>query len=377
MAGRPKGLKNRRKKSEIENSTDNNSKPFLQCCMCGIEINDIKKQTYGSHSNMWACYGKIIYCKKCVEIVYNQLLERFSYDTDKSMYYFCMLFDYPYIQLLFDSSKKYSEEYTQIKPYQRYLTVYNSLCKQNKYPKCFLDGENALIYKTKEDEIVEQKRVRMSQDDKANQKDIVKMLGYDPFENDPDTDKKFLYNKLITFLDEDTVEDSFKVPVVIEIVKGFGHLEKINQAINLEHEMGQNADEEKINRLSLIRARSLKSILDLAKENGISINHKHEKSSGSGTLSGILKELKNKKFTEADVNLFDIETSEGIRQVNDISNQSIVNQLKLDENSYTEMLVDQRKMIQDLDSKLMESEEENRILKIKISELEKQGGNKK
>jgi hypothetical protein len=119
---------------------------------------------------------------------------------------------------------------------------------------------------------------------------------------------------------------------------------------------------------SLIEAKDklYKSALALAKDNGISVNHNNNKSKGSGTLTGTIKKLQEIGLSEAMINLFDIETSEGIRQVANMSNENIRKQIIFDENDYSDMLADQRKIIEDMDKKLITLEEENRLLKIKI-----------
>lgn len=70
------------------------------------------------------------------------------------------------------------------------------------------------------------------------------------------------------------------------------------------------------------------------------------------------------------VNLFDINTSDAMKQVADLSNKSIMEQLNFDANDYTEMIKDQREMIRNTKSKLDTVQEENRLLKNKISSLE-------
>jgi hypothetical protein len=70
------------------------------------------------------------------------------------------------------------------------------------------------------------------------------------------------------------------------------------------------------------------------------------------------------------INLFDIETSDGIRQVADISNENIRKQIMFDENDYSDMLASQRKLIEDMDKKLILAEEDNRLLKIKLKYYE-------
>jgi hypothetical protein len=203
--------------------------------------------------------------------------------------------------------------------------------------------------------------------------DVLRMLGYDPFEHESNEDKKHLYSRLVDFLDESTLEDGFKLQAVIEIVKGFNQIDKINQAIT---NITNNADKLATNPggiSSLITAKKniLDSLMKLAAENGISVKHNTQKSKGAGTLTGIIKTLQEKGFEEGEVNLFDIETSQGIRQVSDLSNKSIVAQLQFDENDYTSMLMEQREIIQELDNKVMKLEEENRLLKKEIIKYRK------
>lgn len=206
--------------------------------------------------------------------------------------------------------------------------------------------------------------------------DVLRMLGYDPFEYENNEDKKHLYNRLVDFLDESTLEDGFKLQAVIEIVKGFNQIDKINQAItNITNDINNlSTNSGGIKSLIASKKDILASLIKLAEENGISVKHNTQKSKGAGTLSGIIKTLQEKGFEEAEVNLFDIETAQGIRQLADLSNQSIVNQLQFDENDYTGMIIEQREMIQELDAKVMKLEEENRLLKKEIIKYQKLEG---
>ena len=68
--------------------------------------------------------------------------------------------------------------------------------------------------------------------------------------------------------------------------------------------------------------------------------------------------------------MFDIRTSECMKQIADLSNQSIMEQLTLDANDYAEMLKEQRELIGKLQSESDELSEENRMLKNKVIDLE-------
>lgn len=209
--------------------------------------------------------------------------------------------------------------------------------------------------------------------DNRSKDDVLRLLGYDPFEYETQEDKKQLYNALVDMLDESTLEDGFKLQASIEIVKGFNQIDKINRAIsNITSDVGKLATNSGgIKSLIGSKKDILASLIKLAEENGISVKHNNQKSKGAGTLSGIIKTLQEKGFEEGEVNLFDIETAQGIRQVADLSNQSIVAQLQFDENDYTSMLMEQREIIQELDSKVTKLEEENRLLKKEIIKYRK------
>jgi hypothetical protein len=207
-----------------------------------------------------------------------------------------------------------------------------------------------------------------------NKEDVLRMLGYDPFEFEVAADKRHLFNKLVDFLDESTLEDSFKLPAVIEIVKTFNQIDKINSALSLLASDTKTVTNNVGGIKSLIDAKEkmLKSVLALAKDNGISVNHNNNKSKGAGTLSGIIKQLQEKGIGTSEINIYNVETCEGMRQVANISNRSIMEQLMLNENDYTEMIKDQRDMILNLTEKTESLEEENRLLKVrlKFSEIE-------
>jgi len=83
-----------------------------------------------------------------------------------------------------------------------------------------------------------------------------------------------------------------------------------------------------------------------------------------------MKEMAEHGFSEIEVNLFDIKTSEAFKQIDEISNTNISNQLTLDNNEYTDIIKEQRELIQKYDNELEYLKEENRILKNKIIDLE-------
>ncbi len=169
----------------------------------------------------------------------------------------------------------------------------------------------------------------------TNRKDIIKAIGYDPFESYPnEEDKPMLYGSLISFIDEETKNDGMKMRAVIQIVKTFNQIEKINNQldcyVNDKSELYNNIGN--LDKLAAIVDKFIRSANALAKDNGISVNHNNNKSKGANTLSGKIKQLNEIGFRDAKINTFDIATCEGMRQVAELSEEARHKQIGYDDN---------------------------------------------
>lgn len=337
----------------------------IKCTCCGDE-KVIERNYYKSNSMIYKGLpdGRIGICKDCIFNIYNFYLEKNNGDSRIATYLTCRKLDIVYIENVYTAALNESTNKGTFL-YGIFVKNINSL---NQYSNYTFDESDEFYNKTEiEEEFSENSSSSITLNDKRNEEDVLRILGYDPFESENPDDKKYLYNRLIDFLDESTLEDSFKLPTVIEIVKSFNQIDKINSALAVITSdikaVANNVGGVK----SLMDAKDkmLRAVLALAKDNGISVNHNNNKSKGAGTLSGIIKQLQEKGFTESDINLFDIETIGGIKQVAEISNESILKQLMFDENDYTEMIKEQRTLIEEFRSKCEKLEEELRLLKIR------------
>ena len=187
-----------------------------------------------------------------------------------------------------------------------------------------------------------------------NKKDAIRLLGYDPFENESLSEQPFLYATLIGYLDaaEEANDDRMRLSSIIEIVKGFNHIEKMNDIIarlmddsaHIESNIGT------IKNLEETKSKITASVLKLAADNGISLKHSVNSTKGENTWTGKIRKMKEMNLRDAEVNLYDAEYSAGLSQVADISNASILKQIMLDENdsadtvSYTHLDVYKRQV---------------------------------
>ena len=214
--------------------------------------------------------------------------------------------------------------------------------------------------------------VKWTKKDKQNMKYVISVVGYDPFEdlNLSEYDKKYCFNILAGYCDAEGIsEDGHKIQCVIQLTNLYCQCRKIDESINLE--LSKNdVDETKISKLTSSKSSILSSIATIAKDNNIASNYNKNSGQGKNTLSAKMKEIVADGFENMKVNLFDIDTSACMKQIADLSNQSIMEQLTFDSNEYTEMIKEQREMLIKLQNENERLEEENRILKNKVEDLE-------
>lgn len=214
--------------------------------------------------------------------------------------------------------------------------------------------------------------VKWTKEDKQNMKYIISKLGYDPFEDVglDEFDRKYCFNLLSGYFDTPGIlEDGHKKQCVIEITMSYCQCRKITDELNTE--LGKaDSNEKRITSLTNAKSSLLSSIATIAKDNNISSNYNKNSNQGQDSISSMMKEMEKNGFQEIQVNLFDIKTSEAFRQIDDISNQNISNQLTLDSNEYSEIVKEQRDLIKNLESEVGQLKEENRNLKNQITDLE-------
>lgn len=195
-----------------------------------------------------------------------------------------------------------------------------------------------------------------------NRKDVIRLLGYDPFEGEKLEDQPLLYSQLIGYLDlGGDNEDMMRISSAITIVRGFLQQTKIDDKI-AKAMLNTNTNTSELKQLLDAKKNLSATISQLAEQSCLSLKHNKNASKGENTFTGIVKRLKEMDLRDAEVNAFDIGTAEGMRQVADISNASIIKQIRLDENDYNEMLIKQREMLTKLQEKADQNEETARIL---------------
>ena len=199
-----------------------------------------------------------------------------------------------------------------------------------------------------------------------NKKDVIRLLSYDPFEQEAISDQPFLYSQLLGLLDSGGEEndDMMRNASCISIVRGFLQQSKIDNSIASLMTDIKNIDKNSATIKSLQDSKSkiTSVITSLAADSCISLKNNKNAKKGENTWTGKIKKIKELDLRQGRVNGFDIETSKAMRQVMDNSHRSIMQELKLDDSDWSDMVAEQRDMIVKMQRQLDQYIEISRIL---------------
>lgn len=353
--------------------------PSYVCPHCGA----LKKKTeFYVSSDPAVRIGVAFPCKSCAEKIargYNDKTGKYGDVTEATLKKALCYLDKPFLNVLYEASYMEVHDDSLERPKSNVWSAYIKNVQMKQYNT--LRWENSDFFQddssdSSDDNMQIQSMDNMTQEEldsfKINKRDVIRMVGYDPFENYPVVqDLPVLYAQLISFIDEETKNDGMKMNAVIQIVQAFNQIQKLNDAIN-----ALSADTKKLNNNNGTikqHADTISKLLSganaLAKDNGISLNYNNNKSKGQNTLTGKMKELDLIGFRAAKINMYDIDYCKGMRQVAEISAKAQINQIGFDENIMIEIENIRRELVDELQKKADKAEERARVLLVENKDL--------
>lgn len=390
-------------KKTVNKPTPANKQRGKKRCTCCKEEKSLSRGFYVSKSPLFQIDGRLNICKTCIismslnedgtinEVELNKILRK----TDKP--YYKDYLDSAYKQFL---NENIHIDQDQLKYHGREVLQYyfKNLVMPQTINKGYDDSErdgfilknsgsskavqkkierkyediNSISSNSKDGEERQDTSVKWTKKDKQNMKYVISTVGYDPFEDLElnESDRKYCFNVMAGYCDTDgIVEDGNKMRGVIEMTNMYCQCKNFTAAINAELS-NPMVDEQRIQRLTNSKTSMLSAISTIARDNNIASNYNKNSKQGKNSLTSKMKELEKNDFEMIRVNLFDIKTSEAFKQISDLSNQSIMEQVTLDNNEYAGIVKEQREIIQKLETENMTLKEENRNLKNKLIDLE-------
>ena len=357
----------RQKVEELQEKLDK-FESYGYCTLCGCH----KKR-----DDFYACTDPLVksgithICKSCTKKLAISIDENGNeISTVESAQLALRYLDKPFITSLWDSSVQESENLLAGKTKSTPWTAYIKNVSMGQY-NCmtYFDSDffkQSSINTSIVEETVNHLPQEAVEDYEKNKKDVIRLLGYDPFEAEALSDQPFLYSQLLGMMDAggDENDDMVRNASCITIVRGFLQSAKLDNTITTLMSDIKNVEKNSatIKSLQDSKQKITSMITNLAAESCISLKNNKNAKKGENTWTGKIKKIKDLDLRQGRVNGFDMETCKAMRQVMDSSHRSIMQELKLDDTDWSDMVAEQREMIVNLQRKLDKYTEISRIL---------------
>lgn len=317
-------------------------------------------------------------CIDCCKNLYEYLFyEKADKDGEKAMKWLCSYLNIYYDDVSYLKAKKTMEEKdrkTHI--VEEYMSVISRSATLK--GKVFLESPDVDVNKNKGDSkadkiinsntgnVPEDLEEEWSKADLEAKRQVIKMVGYDPFYFEIEKDRKILYKDLLGMMEQGMELDGLKVQAAIQIVLSFKNIRELNEKYRKKSD--EDAPVSELKALSELKKKELETITSFSRDNGFGERYAISKAKGENTFSGIMAKMNEMKYENAILNMYDVETSKSINQAADASFAAIFNQLSMSEAEIYKTCQDQLKKLLSLQRENATLTENLRLAKRELAE---------
>ena len=317
-------------------------------------------------------------CMDCCKNLYEYLFyEKADKDGEKAMKWLCSYLNIYYDDVSYFKAKKTMEEKdrkTHI--VEEYMSVISRSATLK--GKVFLESPDVDVNQNKGDSkadkiinsntgnVPEDLEEEWSKADLEAKRQVIKMVGYDPFYFEEEKNRKILYKDLLGMMEQGMELDGLKVQAAIQIVLSFKNIRELNEKYRKKSD--EDAPVSELKALSELKKKELETITSFSRDNGFGERYAISKAKGENTFSGIMAKMNEMKYENAILNMYDIETSKSINQAADASFAAIFNQLSMSEAEVYKTCQDQLKKLLSLQRENATLAENLRLAKRELAE---------
>lgn len=383
--GRPKGAKNRKTLLK-EGFTPEQLKfelapyqPLCKCTMCGRFIQKPEKTFPVSKKapQFRGNYGLANICNSCINEYIAEIKEKYN-DGKLAILIATQLLGLYFDPQIYDQFAARGVD-VGIGDISRALNVLKYREKNSITYLIEQYEKNKDNDPTKEEYREKRETTKWTAKEQKNKTYCLSVVQHDPFEGVElsDSERKIAFGILANYLGEPGVaEDNYKIQSVIEMVHLHMQCDRINKEISAVLRQ-KGFDESLVATLTKTKKDLLSAISQLAKDNNIASNYNNTQKAGSNTLTYKMKELIGEGVESLKPDVFDVKTCEAMQQIANLSNKSILEQVSFDAGEYSNIVKEQREIIQTLTSDIDKIKEENRQLENEVMTLNLQLSSRK
>ena len=324
-----------------------------RCLCCGRTYESPVGHFYKSQwSKLYVQNSQFVpICKQCVEDLFTDLERR--HKTKTACMILCHYMDVPFYHAVYNSIIENNNTFG--------IGMYMRMIQMRQYTKQDFSQTILTHELSKTDIDVQTEREdKWSASDKQNQKTVLEICGYDPFDGYPSEDRRFLYGELIKYFDDDITEDPFKLSQVLQIVINNNQIRRYD--IQLAR-LNPITNSEDIKNIMTAKTNVVTANDKIAKENEISVRNRSNKEVGKSTLGWLMKRMRSVNIPDAEVNYYDQLHSTGTQWAAEMSMKAIKQNTFFDDAEQEQVFNTQRDLIAKLQAQVDDLQEENRLLK--------------
>lgn len=351
------------KKTAATNEKETSDVKIYRCTCCGKEVADpmkvFYKTTYSKTHDGNDKYAHI--CVECVKELFAYYEKQYNQEFATKV--ICAILDVPFYRSLFVSIQNSRDDFN----FGYYIRQINGRQYQGKtFAKSLYDGELEVTKKEAEEQAEELAETNWSVDERRAKSEVIKMMGYDPFEGYVPKERRIMFVEFLGYLDDDELlSDNYKIKQIIQIINNNNQINKYDIAIS---RLDPRRDMSEIKDFNEAKKALVASNEKIAKENGISVKSRGDQRAGKGTLTGLMRDMRDKDIKSGEVNFYNQLQSPATRWSTDISMKSMMENIQLGDNDINDIIETQRNLLQQYQDENDELKEERRLLKVRENE---------
>lgn len=339
--------------------------PLYKCTCCGKTVQDPEGKFFKVVQNSLykANDGYSNVCTYCCDDYFARMREKYK-DEKMALLMTCAEMGWYFSEATYIKMKEKDPQDIRLGDYVKRLNL--SQNKDLTFVDYVISSINNEQFLRSKEEVNQQMESEWTKEEQKNKQEVIEVVGYDPFAGYQNADRRYLFNELVKYLDDDVIDDSYKLSQIIQIVNNNNQIRQYDLLIA---QLKPLTDSKDIQMLNDLKGKLVASNDKIAKENEISVKNRSNKDIGKSTLTYLMKDLRQKNFDKAEADYYDQLKSEGTRWAMELSVNAIQKNAYFDENDYNEIKDIRRELVDKLQSQVDDLMEDKRKLLLEIQNL--------